>query len=281
MAIFLKSDSSPISSGANPVYLENDPAIIRGATLGLLDFSNEICYDSGTPVAAYANLLNLVSGGTNATNGPNSHPLETGMLKFTGAAENTNDYVLLPTDEFSLPAGCKRALASVAVKLPASGYGTPAANRSVNLFGRLNSTAAANINFAIWALINTSGNLQSVQGAMMGSAAVSSSAQLALLTDGNVHVVSVYADGETTPGVLVTRIYVDNILVATATNNAWDSVVPQPTNLPRIGSYPATIYGPWGNIKIGRPMLVNLTGKTTVATDLIAQAVTLANAYLV
>ncbi|MEI4920254.1 hypothetical protein Q8G81_32350 [Klebsiella pneumoniae] len=43
MAIFLKSDSSPISSGENPVYLENDPAIIRGATLGLLDFSNEIC----------------------------------------------------------------------------------------------------------------------------------------------------------------------------------------------------------------------------------------------
>ncbi|MCS5957741.1 hypothetical protein LNO18_11070 [Klebsiella variicola subsp. variicola] len=133
MAIFLKSDSSPISSGANPVYLENDPAIIRGATLGLLDFSNEICYDSGTPVAAYANLLNLVSGGTNATNGPNSHTLETGMLKFTGAAENTNDYVLLPTAEFSLPTGCKRALASVAVKLPASGYGIPAANRSVNL----------------------------------------------------------------------------------------------------------------------------------------------------
>lgn len=280
MAIFLKSDSSPVSSGASPVYLENDPAIIRGATLGLLDFSNEICY-SGTPVAAYANFLNLVNGGTNATNGPNSHTLETGMLKFTGAAESVNDYVLLPTAEFSLPTGCKRALASVAVKLPASGYGTPAASRSVNLFGRLNSTAAANINFAIWALINTSGNLQSVQGAMMGSAAVSASAQLALLTDGNVHVVSVYADGETTPGVLVTRIYVDNILVATATNNAWDSVVPQPTNLPRIGSYPATIYGPWGNIKIGRPMLVNLTGKTTVATDLIAQAVTLANAYLV
>jgi tape measure domain-containing protein len=52
-------------------------------------------------------------------------------------------------------------------------------------------------------------------------------------------------------------------------------------NLPRIGSYPATIYGPWGGIKIGRPMLVNLTGKTTVVTDLIAQAVTLANEYLV
>ncbi|NWK87051.1 hypothetical protein [Raoultella terrigena] len=281
MAIFLKSDSSPLSSGANPIYLENDPAIIRGETLGLLDFSNEVCYSSGNPVAAYATFLNLVNGGTNATNGPNSHTLETGMLKFTGAAESVNDYVLLPTAEFSLPTGCKRALASVAVKLPASGYGTPAASRSVNLFGRLNNTAAANINFAIWALINTSGNLQSVQGAMMGSVAVSASAQLALLTDGNVHVVSVYADGETTAGTLVTRIYVDNILVATATNNTWDSVVPQPTNLPRIGSYPATIYGPWGNIKIGRPMLVNLTGKTTVATDLITQAVTLANEYLV
>ncbi|WP_147733655.1 hypothetical protein [Klebsiella quasipneumoniae] len=279
MARFLQSDESPLAGGGN--YFENDEIIIRPATLGLLDFSNDVCYSGGTPIPAYSNLLNLVYGGTNATNGPNSHTLETGMLKFTGAAESVNDYVLLPTAEFSLPTGCKRALASVAVKLPASGYGTPAANRSVNLFGRLNNTAAANINFAIWALINTSGNLQSVQGAMMGSAAVSASAQLALLTDGNVHVVSVYADGETTAGTLVTRIYVDNILVATATNNAWDSVVPQPTNLPRIGSYPATIYGPWGNIKIGRPMLVNLTGKTTVATDLIAQAVQLANEYLV
>ncbi|MRT52085.1 hypothetical protein [Raoultella sp. RIT712] len=279
MAIFLQSNESPLAGAAN--YLENDSAIIRGQTLGLLDFSNDVCYSGGTPIPAYANLLNLVYGGTNATNGPNSHPLENGMMKFAGVAENTNDYVLLPTAEFSLPTGCKRALASVAVKLPASGYGIPAASRSVNLFGRLNSTAAANINFAVWALINTSGNLQSVQGAMMGSAAVSASAQLALLTDGNVHVVSVYADGETTAGTLVTRIYVDNILVATATNNTWDSVVPQPTNLPRIGSYPATIYGPWGNIKIGRPMLVNLTGKTTVATDLIAQAVTLANEYLV
>ncbi len=279
MARFLQSDESPLAGGGN--YFENDEIIIRPATLGLLDFSNDVCYSGGTPIPAYSNLLNLVYGGTNATNGPNARTLETGMLKFDGTEPNINDYVLLPTDEFSLPAGCKRALASVAVKLPASGYGTPAANRSVNLFGRLNNTTAANINFAIWALINTSGNLQSVQGAMMGSAAVSASAQLALLTDGNVHVVSVYADGETTAGTLVTRIYVDNILVATATNNAWDGVVPQPTNLPRIGSYPATIHSPWGGMKVGRPMLVNLTGTTTVATDLIAQAVTLANQYLI
>ncbi|HBW3586913.1 TPA: hypothetical protein MEZ32_005097 [Klebsiella pneumoniae] len=279
MARFLQSDESPLAGGGN--YFENDEIIIRPATLGLLDFSNDVCYSGGTPIPAYSNLLNLVYGGTNATNGPNARTLETGMLKFDGTEPNINDYVLLPTDEFSLPAGCKRALASVAVKLPASGYGTPAANRSVNLFGRLNSTAAANINFAIWALINTSGNLQSVQGAMMGSAAVSASAQLALLTDGNVHVVSVYADGETTPGTLITKIYVDNILVATATNNAWDGVVPHPTNLPRIGSYPATIHSPWGGMKVGRPMLVNLTGTTTVATDLISQAVTLANEYLV
>ncbi|MFM8123609.1 hypothetical protein [Klebsiella pneumoniae] len=281
MAIFLKSDSSPVSSGASPVYLENDPAIIRGATLGLLDFSNEICYDSGTPVAAYANFLNLVNGGTNATNGPNARTLETGMLKFDGTEPNTNDYVLLPTDEFSLPAGCKRALASVAVKLPASGYGTPAANRYPLFFGRLNNTAAANINFGIWGIISTAGVLTSVQGALMGSVPVSATAQLATLTDGNVHVVSVYADGETTTGTLVTRIYVDNTLVATATNNAWDGVVPVPTNLPRIGSYPATIHSPWGGQMVGRPMLVNLTGKTTVATDLIAQAVQLANEYLV
>ncbi|HCF8642519.1 TPA: hypothetical protein NIW08_004987, partial [Klebsiella pneumoniae] len=123
--------------------------------------------------------------------------------------------------------------------------------------------------------------LTSVQGAALGSVAISATAQLALLTNGNVHVVSVYADGETTPGTLITKIYVDNILVATATNNAWDGVVPQPTNLPRIGSYPATIHSPWGGMKVGRPMLVNLTGTTTVATDLISQAVTLANEYLV
>ncbi|MEB4701067.1 hypothetical protein [Klebsiella quasipneumoniae] len=281
MATFLKANTSPASSGDNPIYLENDPIIIRGQTLGLLDFSNDVCYAGGTPIPAYANLLNLVYGGTNATNGPNARVLETGMLKFDGTEPNINDYVLLPTEEFSLPAGCKRALASVAVKLPASGYGTPAANRYPLFFGRLNNTAAANINFGIWGIINTSGVLTSVQGALMGSVPVSATAQLATLTDGTVHVVSVYADGETTPGTLITRIYVDNILVATATNNAWGGVVPQPTNLPRIGSYPATIHSPWGGMKVGRPMLVNLTGKTTVATDLIAQAVTLANEYLV
>lgn len=255
MARFLQSDESPLAGGGN--YFENDPVIIRGQTLGLLDFSNDVCYAGGPPVPAYANLLNLVYGGTNATNGPNARVLETGMLKFDGTEPNTNDYVLLPTDEFSLPANCKRALASVAVKLPASGYGTPAANRYPMFFGRLNNTAAANINFGIWGIISTSGDITSVQGALMGSVPVSATAQLATLTDGNVHVVSVYADGETTAGTLVTRIYVDNILVATATNNAWGGVVPQPTNLPRIGSYPATIHSPWGGMKVGRPMLVN------------------------
>ncbi|HBS6450554.1 TPA: hypothetical protein MAM66_004503 [Klebsiella pneumoniae] len=279
MALFLQSDESPQAGGGN--YFENDEIIIRPATLGLLDFSNDVCYSGGTPIPAYSNLLNLVYGGTNATNGPNARTLETGMLKFDGTEPNINDYVLLPTDEFSLPAGCKRALASVAVKLPASGYGTPAANRYPLFFGRLNNTAAANINFGIWGIISTAGVLTSVQGALMGSVPVSATAQLATLTDGNVHVVSVYADGETTTGTLVTRIYVDNTLVATATNNAWDGVVPVPTNLPRIGSYPATIHSPWGGQMVGRPMLVNLTGKTTVATDLIAQAVQLANEYLV
>lgn len=281
MAIFLKSDISPASSGENPLYLENDPAIIRGQTLGLLDFSNDICYSGGTPIPSYSNLLNLVYGGTNATNGPTPRVLETGMLKFDGSSTATTDYVLLPTDEFSLPTGCKRALVSVALKLPASGYGTPAATRYPMFFGRMNNTAAANVNFGVWGIVSTDGVLTSVQGAALGSVAVSATAQLELLTDGNIHVVSVYADGETTAGTLVTRIYVDNILVATATNNSWDGVVPQPTNLPRIGSYPATIHGPWGGMKVGRPMLVNLTGKTTVATDLIAQAVSLANEYLV
>lgn len=279
MAIFLQSNESPLAGAAN--YLENDAAIIRGQTLGLLDFSNDVCYSGGTPIPAYANLLNLVYGGTNATNGPNARVWETGMLKFDGTEPNINDYVLLPTDEFSLPAGCKRALASVALKLPASGYGTPAANRYPLFFGRLNNTAAASINFGIWGIVSTAGVLTSVQGALMGSVPVSATAQIATLTDGNVHVVSVYADGETTAGTLVTRIYVDNTLVATATNSAWDGVIPAPTNLPRIGSYPATIHSPWGGQMVGRPMLVNLTGKTTVATDLIAQAVTLANEYLV
>lgn len=281
MARFLKSDSSPQSSGDNPIYLESDPIIIRGETLGLLDFSNDQCYSGGSPVPAYANLKNLVYGGTNAINGPAARTLETGMLKFTGAETATTDYVTLPTDEFSIPAGCKCALVSVALKLPASGYGTPAGTRYPMFFGRMNNTSAANVNFGIWGIVSTAGVLQSVQGAAMGSVAISATAQLALLTDGNVHVVSIYADGETNPGVLITRIYVDNILVATATNSAWDGVVPQPTNLPRIGSYPATIHGPWNGQMVGRPMVMNMTGKSTVATDIIAQSVELAKKYLV
>ncbi|WP_371329239.1 hypothetical protein [Klebsiella quasipneumoniae] len=281
MGIFVVSDASPKQSGNNPMYLEKDSIIIRGQTLGLLDFSNDQCYSAGSPVAAYANMKNLVHNGSNATNGPTPRVLEGGMLKFDGTEPSTNDYALLPTDEFSLPAGCKRALVSVALKLPASGYGTPAATRYPMFFGRMNNTAAANINFAIWGIVSTDGVLTSVQGAALGSVAVSATAQLALLTNGSVHVVSVYADGETTPGTLITRIYVDNILVATATNNAWDGVVPQPTNLPRIGSYPATIHGPWNGMKVGRPMVMNLTGKSTVATDVISQSVELAKQYLV
>lgn len=278
MAIFLQSDESPLDGGGN--YFENDPIIMRHATLGLLDFSNDVCYAGGTPIPAYANFLNLVYGGTNATNGPNSRVLETGMLKFDGTAPNTNDYVLLPTTEFTLPTTCKKSLVSVAVVLPASGYGAPAANRYPLFFGRLNNTSAANINFGIWGIISTAGVLTSVQGASMGSAPVSATAQLALLTDGNKHVISVYSDGETTPGTLVTSIYVDNILVATATNSAW-TTVPIPTNLPRIGSYPATTHSPWGGMKVGRPLIMDLTGKTVTITDIIAQEVALTNEYLV
>lgn len=281
MATFLKSNDSPASSGDNPIYLENDPIIVRGKTLGLLDFSNEVTYSGGSPIPAAAPLKNLVYGGTNATNGPTPRVLETGMLKFTGAMTDVNDYVLLPTAEFTLPAGCKKALVSVAVILPPNGYGAPAANRYPLFFGRLNNTAAANINFGIWGIVSTAGVLTSVQGAAMGSAPVSATAQLATLTDGNVHVVSVYADGETTAGTLVTRIYVDNTLVATATDNAWSGTVPMPTNLPRIGSYPATTHGPWNNMKVGRPLIVNLTGSTISATDMIAREVQLANQFLV
>lgn len=278
-ATFLNIPVSP--SKPMKLFVEKDFIIIRDATTGMLDFSNPECYSGGSLVPAYANLKNLVNGGTAATNGPNARTLETGMLKFDGTEPNTNDYVLLPTDEFSLPAGCQRALASVAVKLPASGYGTPAANRYPLFFGRLNNTAAANINFGIWGIISTAGVLTSVQGALMGSVPVSATAQLATLTDGNVHVISVYADGETTSGTLVTRIYVDNILVATATNNAWDGAVPQPTNLPRIGSYPATIHSPWGGMKVGRPMIVNLTGKDDNAEEIIRLETERAKRFLI
>lgn len=279
MTVVLQSDDSPLQGGGN--YFENDEIIKRPFTLGFLDFSHELCYSGGSPVPAYASLKNLVNGGTAATNGPNARTLETGMLKFTGAATDVNDYVLLPVSEFSLPATCRRALVSVALALPATGYGAPAANRYPLFFGRLNNTAAGNINFGIWGIVSTAGVLTSVQGAALGSVAVSATAQLATLTDGGTHVVSVYADGETTPGVLVTRIYVDNTLVATATNNAWDGVVPQPSNLPRIGSYPATIHGPWNGMKVGRPLIMDLTGSSLIAADIISQQVALAAEYLV
>ncbi|MFH7098830.1 hypothetical protein ACHWI2_40790, partial [Klebsiella pneumoniae] len=70
MGIFVVSDASPKQSGNNPMYLEKDSIIIRSQTLGLLDFSNDQCYSAGSPVAAYANMKNLVHNGSNATNGP-------------------------------------------------------------------------------------------------------------------------------------------------------------------------------------------------------------------
>ncbi|AYJ92106.1 TPA: hypothetical protein MJA79_01890 [Klebsiella pneumoniae] len=278
MTVFLQSDESPLSGGGN--YFENDEIIKRPYTLGLLDFSHELCYAGQSPVPAYAALNNLVKGGTAANNGPVARVLESGMLKFTGAAPDVSDYVTLPESEFSLPATCKRALVSVALALPATGYGTPAATRYPMFFGRMNNTAAANINFAIWGIVSTDGVLTSVQGAALGSVAVSATAQLATLTDGGTHIVSVYADGETTPGVLTTRIYVDNTLVATAKNSAWDGVVPQPSNQPRIGSYPATIHGPWNGMKVGRPLIMDLTGSSLIAADIISQQVALAAEYL-
>ncbi|EMR2301129.1 hypothetical protein WJE03_000978 [Klebsiella pneumoniae] len=164
MGIFVVSDASPKQSGNNPMYLEKDSIIIRSQTLGLLDFSNDQCYSAGSPVAAYANMKNLVHNGSNATNGPAPRVLEGGMLKFDGTEPSTTDYALLPTDEFSLPAGCKRALVSVALKLPASGYGTPAATRYPMFLGRMNNTAAGNINFGVWGIVSTAGVLTSVQG---------------------------------------------------------------------------------------------------------------------
>ena len=279
MTVFLQSNESPLTGGGN--YFENDEIIKRPFTLGFLDFSNELCYSGANPIPAYANIINLVNGGTNATNGPNTRVLETGMLKFSGTGPSVDDYVTLPVNEFSLPAACKRALVSVALSLPATGYGAQTTNRYPLFFGRLNNTAADNINFGIWGIVSTAGVLTPVQGAALGSVAVSATAQLATLTDGGTHVVSVYADGETTPGVLVTRIYVDNTLVATATNNAWNGVVPQPSNQPRIGSYPATIHGPWNGMKVGRTLLIDLTGSSLIATDIISQQVALSTEYLI
>jgi hypothetical protein len=277
---FIKGESAPVSAGDTAFYVENDPAIRRPATLGLLDFSNELCYAGTTPAPAYTPFLNLVKGGTAATNGPVPRAINGGMLFFSDTAPNTSAYVLLPTAEFSLPPTCKRALASVAVVLPAAGYGTLPANRYPMFFGRLNNTAAVNINFGLWGIVNTSGTLTSVQGAALGSNALSATAALSTLTDGGIHVVSIYSDGESMPGKLVSSIYVDKVLVAQATNAAWDGVVPQPTNLPRLGSYPATMHSPWGGMKVGRPLIFDLTGSALTADYVIAQQVSSTAAFL-
>lgn len=278
MAQFVQSNESAISGVTE--FIEKDYVIKRGSTLGFLDFSNQFTYSGSSPAPAYASFSNLVYGGTNATNSTVPRIISTGMLMFDGAAPNINDYVLLPTSEFSLPSICKNALVSVAVCLPASGYGVLPANRYPMFFGRLNNTSAANINFGIWGIVSTTGVLTSVQGAALGSVGVSATSALATLTDGNNHVVSVHSDGETTPGTLITRIYVDNTLIATATNVAWDGIVPQPTNLPRIGSYPATIHGPWGGMKVGRTLLMNLTGSGIEATEVIERQVAFTAEYL-
>ncbi len=281
MTLSIVSNSSPLSWGDNPIYQEEDPVIIRGLTLGLLDFSSEVTYAGESPIPAYSALRNMVHGGTDALNGPHPRTLDNGMLKFSSSVPDVDDYITLPTSEFSFPPGCKRILASVALSLPASGYGSLPAARYPMFFGRMNNTSAPNINFGLWGIVSTDGVLTSVQAAALGSVPVSATAKLATLTDGNIHVLSVAVDGESTPGKLLTRVYVDNDLVNSATNSSWDGIVPQPTNLPRIGSYPATLHSPWGGMKLGRPMLVDLTGSNKSAVDMISESVVYAHRYLV
>lgn len=217
MALVLKTNEA-ISDAAGVIpFLEKDAAIIRGVTLGLLDFSNSAClpagYSSGNLLANGASLQGLTAGAAAAVVSSHNTPVIAGFdMGVTNGglngASSGSARIELPDANFALPVdgSVTRALIVLWAKIKKAGYPANQGNNYVLICGDSNGTP--NNKGYLAAILAADGTLSNAYWAIMGAPV--SSASLLPLLDGNLHQ---YAFEYIKSGNNVTaNLYVDKVL---------------------------------------------------------------------
>lgn len=281
MTIEIISDVAFVDPSNTIPYLELDQAIVRPLTKGLLDFSNTETYAGSGVVASGTTFKSLTSDLGAATAGATLGTVSNGMLSMGSAA---SAFVTLP-NTFKLASTCKKFMAILWVKLPATGWPATGSTSSMLMGYASNSTTLAQ-----WGLMARSVLATGIPDAFLfhGPASGSSSASVAIsgadvtaLFDGNLHQVAFVWDGST-PGTITRSAYIDKAAkTLSVTTSAWDNTFNVPDAVVRMGVCPAfQTAQPTEGIQLGRPSLWDLTGSTAVVADIIQADWDAAQGYL-
>lgn len=218
--------------------LRRDRAINPGM-LGLYDFTDSYTYGGAIPAGNLGNnyLFNSqIEGAEDAftQSGYSTTAVSGGAIPFVGSQ------ILQLPEAFRLPSTAKRFAFGVWATVPKTGWPTGALS-FCSLGGCSYATGVQN-QYLIQVRVNTSGEAESIAGVLDGNTVefgLANGAEIAALADildGLPHQFVVELDGESTPGSVHRRLYVDGVLLKTTTM-AWDGVlnVPDSQYFPRLG----------------------------------------------
>lgn len=268
MGFFIKSDETPSAPLATNPYVEKDYAIVRDATLAMLDFSNEETWAGAGPITGGSTLGNLVAAGANGTLNSASGTLPavvTGTITPNGAVSGGgNPHVNLPV-EFNLGADVTRALLILHMKLPATGYSAS------DIRGIIGSGTAggASLQWLLYIQADGSGDALNLVFRVRGSAGnidcTLTGAALDAILDGDLHQIGL--GFEIAGGAGQGKIYVDGALAQNGTAGAM-TAFNQPGGTPTLLAAPsvnAIVLLTSLAARFGRPSIWDLTDRTDLS----------------
>lgn len=251
-------------------FLRRDK-IINSGLLGLYDFTDPYTYGGTIPTTFLGNNYNFnsqVDGADDSftNSGYASTSVSNGAIPFTGS-----QIVQLP-DAFRLPSTAKRFAFGVWAAIPQTGW--PSGSLAFCSLGGFSNATGVQNQYLIQVRINASGVAESIAGVMDGNtveygrADAGEIAAISGILDGLPHQFVIELDGESTPGSVYRRLYVDGVMLK-QTVLSWDGVlnVPDTQHFPRLGLIAAFNSLSTPARRVFRTWLHNPTvaGATTVA----------------
>lgn len=218
MALVLKTNETIADPSGVIPYLEKDPAIVRGVTLGLIDFSNPAClpagYVAGAALPSGTSYPTLTNGGGAATGAAAAFDagVTTGGLNGGTTAAPT---ISLPDANFALPidGSVTHALVVLWAKLKNSGYPQSQGNPYVLIAG--DSGITSNNRGGIKLTLTGAGAVAGVAWDVLGAYAPTTNLNSKI--DGSLHQYATEYIKNVSSGIVTINLYVDKTLIGTST----------------------------------------------------------------
>lgn len=298
MSIFYKANKNLTNPTTTIPYLENDPAIIRGVTKALFDFSNpETLGETGilqgsSSEAGRTVIKDLTVQQYTAKVIPNNTngkfpPVENGMIEAGGATYGgTVRNITLPLHGFYFDATAKRGLVIIHANLPVDGYSTSTMGGLIGC-----GISSTDFQYTFWVSSNEDGSFKNITLRVRGTsnidAAITSKAlqklqantkrQLAFSFDIND------ADGKAT-----INVYMDGEIVGTTVTsslsvmNQFDKGSATDTSCQLFGGISVgNLAGQTNETKLGRVSAHDLTSRPDLSfQDLLTKDAIAAEGYV-